>query len=114
MTPVSLCSKAIAIAQVNMKRMLAYSTIAHMGFLLLGILSATPNGYSSALFYALVYAFMSLGGFGMILLLSSKGFEAESLDDFKGLNQRSPWHALLMLLLMFSGSSKYINLITRR
>ncbi|HEC12816.1 MAG TPA: NADH-quinone oxidoreductase subunit NuoN [Acidiferrobacteraceae bacterium] len=92
----------IAIAQTNIKRMLAYSTIAHMGFLLLGILSATPNGYSSALFYALVYAFMSLGGFGMILMLSRKGFEAENLDDFKGLNQRSPWHAFLMLILMFS------------
>ncbi|NOZ10142.1 MAG: NADH-quinone oxidoreductase subunit NuoN [Gammaproteobacteria bacterium] len=92
----------IAISQTNIKRMLAYSTIAHMGFLLLGILSATPNGYSSALFYALVYAFMSLGGFGMILMLSRKGFEAENLDDFKGLNQRSPWHAFLMLILMFS------------
>jgi len=92
----------IALSQTNIKRMLAYSTIAHMGFLLLGVLSATPNGYSSALFYVLVYAFMSLGGFGMVLLLSRKGFEADSLDDFRGLNRRNPWFALVMLLLMFS------------
>jgi NADH-quinone oxidoreductase subunit N len=92
----------IAISQTNIKRMLAYSTIAHMGFLLLGVLSATSNGYSSALFYVLVYAFMSLGGFGMILLLSRKGFEADALDDFRGLNRRNPWYALVMLLLMFS------------
>jgi len=92
----------IAIAQTNLKRMLAYSTISHMGFLLLGILSASPNGYSSALFYALIYALMNLGAFGMIILLSRAGFEAERLDDMKGLNQRNPWYALLMLLLMFS------------
>ena len=92
----------IAIAQTNLKRMLAYSSISHMGFFLLGILSATPNGYSAALFYVLVYAVMSLGAFGMIILLSRAGFEAERLEDFKGLNQRSPWYALLMLLLMFS------------
>jgi len=91
-----------AIAQTNLKRMLAYSTISHMGFMLLGILAGTQNGYSSAMFYVLVYALMSLGGFGMILLLSRTGFEADQLDDFKGLNQRSPWLAFLMLLLMFS------------
>ncbi len=92
----------VAIAQSNIKRMLAYSTISHMGFFLLGILSATPNGYSSAMFYVLVYAFMSLGSFGMIILLSRAGFEADRLDDFKGLNQKNPWYAFLMLLLMFS------------
>ena len=91
-----------AIAQTNLKRMLAYSTISHMGFMLLGILAGTQNGYSSAMFYVLVYALMSLGGFGMILLLSRTGFEADQLDDFKGLNQRSPWLAFLMLLLMCS------------
>lgn len=91
-----------AIAQTNLKRMLAYSTISHMGFLLLGILSGTVNGYSSAMFYVLVYALMTLGGFGMILLLSREGFEADKLDDFRGLNTRSPWHAFIMLLLMFS------------
>jgi NADH-quinone oxidoreductase subunit N len=92
----------IAIAQTNIKRMLAYSTISHMGFFLLGILSASPNGYGSAMFYILVYAVMSAGGFGMIILLSRAGFEAENLDDFKGLNQRQPWYAFLMLIIMFS------------
>ncbi len=92
----------IAIAQDNIKRMLAYSSISHMGFFLLGILSANPNGYSSALFYILVYAMMSAGSFGMIILLSRAGFEAERLEDFRGLNQRSPWHAFLMMLLMLS------------
>jgi NADH-quinone oxidoreductase subunit N len=91
-----------AIAQTNLKRMLAYSTIAHMGFMLLGILAGTKDGYSAAMFYAVVYALMSLGAFGMILLLSREGFEADSLDDFKGLNQRDRWYAFLMLLLMFS------------
>lgn len=92
----------IAIAQENIKRMLAYSAISHMGFFLLGILSATSNGYGSAVFYVLIYAVMSLGAFGMVILLSRAGFEAEKLSDFRGLNQRSPWYAFLMLLLMFS------------
>jgi len=91
-----------AIAQTNLKRMLAYSTISHMGFLLLGILAGSQNGYGASMFYSVVYAMMSLGGFGMILLLSRQGFESEELDDLKGLNQRSPWAAFLMLLLMFS------------
>jgi len=91
-----------AIAQSNLKRMLAYSTISHMGFLLLGILSGNNGGYGASMFYVLVYVMMSLGAFGMIMLLSRQGFEAENLDDFKGLNQRSPWHAFVMLLLMFS------------
>jgi NADH-quinone oxidoreductase subunit N len=91
-----------AIAQTNLKRMFAYSTISHMGFMLLGILAGSQNGYGSSMFYVLVYALMSLGGFGMILLLSRAGFEADQLDDFKGLNRRSPWLAFLMLLLMFS------------
>jgi NADH-quinone oxidoreductase subunit N len=91
-----------AIAQSNLKRMLAYSTISHMGFMLLGILAGSQNGYGSAMFYVLVYALMSAGSFGMILLLSRAGFEADQLDDFKGLNRRSPWLAFMMLLLMFS------------
>ena len=103
---VALLSMAIgnivAIAQDNIKRMLAYSSISHMGFFLLGILSATPNGYSSSLFYVLVYTTMSLGAFGMVILLSRAGFEAERLVDFKGLNQRNSWYAFLMLLLMLS------------
>jgi NADH-quinone oxidoreductase subunit N len=92
----------VAIAQTNLKRMLAYSTIAHMGFLILGILSGTDNGYSSALFYVITYTIMTLGSFGMILLLSRAGFEAESIDDFRGLNQKSKWYAFVMLVLMFS------------
>ncbi|MDO8828013.1 NADH-quinone oxidoreductase subunit NuoN [Methylophaga sp.] len=92
----------LAIAQTNIKRMLAYSTISHVGFLLLGVLAGSQAGYAAALFYTLVYALMTLGSFGMILLLSREGFEAEEIEDFKGLGQRHPWHALMMLLLMFS------------
>jgi NADH-quinone oxidoreductase subunit N len=91
-----------AIAQTNLKRMLAYSTIGHMGFLLLGILSGNLAGYGAGMFYVVVYVLMNVGAFGMILLLSRSGFEAENLDDFRGLNQRSPWYAFIMLLLMFS------------
>mgnify|MGYP001826127732 FL=1 len=92
----------IAIAQTNLKRMLAYSTISPMGFLLLGVLAGTPEGYSAAMFYAVTYALMAIGAFGMIILLSRSGFEAERLDDFRGLNNRSPWFAFIMLILMFS------------
>ncbi len=91
-----------AIAQTNLKRMLAYSTISHIGFLLLGIMSGTLNGFASSLFYICAYVLMSLAGFGMILLLSRKGHEAEELADLKGLNKRSPWAAFLMLITMFS------------
>ncbi len=92
----------VAIAQTNLKRMLAYSTIAHMGFLLLGILAGTDNGYSSAMFYVITYVLMTLGAFGMILLLSRAGFEAEELEDFRGLNRRSKWFAFVMLVIVFS------------
>ncbi len=92
----------IAISQTNLKRMLAYSTISHMGFLLLGILSGTKNGYSAGMFYTLTYVMMTLASFGMIMLMSREGFEADNIDDFKGLNQRSPWYAFLMLIVMFS------------
>jgi NADH-quinone oxidoreductase subunit N len=98
-----------AIAQSNIKRMLAYSTISHMGFVLLGLLSgvignvlSADTAYAAALFYVIVYALMSLGAFGMVVLLSRAGFEAERIDDFKGLNSRSPWFAFVMMLLMFS------------
>jgi NADH-quinone oxidoreductase subunit N len=91
-----------AIAQTSIKRMLAYSTISHMGFLLLGVLAGDLNGYGSAMFYVVAYVLMSLAAFGMILLLSRRGFEADMLDDFKGLNQRSPWYAFMMLITMFS------------
>ncbi len=92
----------IAVAQTNLKRMLAYSTISHVGFLILGILSGTQEGYSAAMFYTIVYAIMAAGAFGMIVLLSRAGFEADQLSDFKGLNARNPWFAFMMLLLMFS------------
>jgi len=92
----------VAIAQVNLKRMLAYSTIAHMGYMLLGFLAADLNGFSAAMFYAVTYVLMTLVAFGMILLLSRESFEADLLDDFKGLNRRSPWWAFMMLLAMFS------------
>jgi len=91
-----------AIMQTNIKRMLAYSTISHMGFLLLGVLSGTFAGYSAAMFYAIAYVLMSLGSFGLVVYLSQKGHEAENLDDFKGLNSRHPWLAALMAILMFS------------
>jgi len=92
----------IAIAQSNIKRMLAYSTISHVGFILTGILVATPESYSYAMFYTITYAMMSLAAFGIIMLLARKGFEADNLDDFRGLNQRSPWFAFLMMVLMLS------------
>jgi NADH-quinone oxidoreductase subunit N len=99
-----------AIAQTNLKRMLAYSAISHMGFMLLGLLAGIVGGdprfalnaYSSAMFYVIAYVLMSLGSFGMILLLSRAGFEAENIEDFKGLNKRSPWFAAIMMILMFS------------
>jgi NADH-quinone oxidoreductase subunit N len=92
----------VAIAQTNIKRMLAYSTISHVGFILFGILAGTSEGFQAALYYTITYVIMSVGGFGMIILLSRKGFEADSLEDFKGLNARSPWFAAMMLMLMFS------------
>jgi NADH-quinone oxidoreductase subunit N len=92
----------IAIAQTNIKRMLAYSTISHVGFILLGILAGSRAGYSASMFYTIVYAIMSMGGFGMVLLMSRAGFEADQLEDYKGLNERSPWFAFMMLILMFS------------
>jgi len=92
----------VAIVQSNLKRMLAYSTIAHMGYLLLGLVNATPSGYAAAMFYAISYALMSTVAFGVILAMSRAGFECEEIDDFKGLNERSRWMAFLMMLAMFS------------
>lgn len=91
-----------AIMQSNLKRMLAYSTISHVGFLLLGLVQGTPAGYAAALFYAIVYALMSAGAFGMIQWLARRGFEAEEIADLKGLHQRAPWAAFMMLLFMAS------------
>jgi len=92
----------VAIAQTNLKRMLAYSTISHVGFILLGFIAGTEDGVSAAMFYTFAYVLMAAAGFGMIILLSRRGFEAERLEDFKGLNARSPWFALVMLMIMFS------------
>jgi NADH-quinone oxidoreductase subunit N len=92
----------IAIAQTNIKRMLAYSTIANMGYMLLGFLTANRYGFAAAMFYTVSYVLTSLASFGIVLLLSRRGFESDQLDDFKGLNQRSPWWAFIMLLVMFS------------
>ncbi len=91
-----------AIAQTNIKRMLAYSTISHMGFLILGLISADTNGYSSAMFYTFAYVLMTLGTFAIILLLSRDGFEADNIDDFKGLSKRNPWYAFITLVMMLS------------
>jgi len=92
----------VAIAQTNLKRMLAYSTISHVGFILMGFIAGTETGIEAAMFYTLSYVLMAAAAFGMILVLSRAGFEAERLEDFKGLNQRSPWFAIMMLLIMFS------------
>ncbi|OYY92634.1 MAG: NADH-quinone oxidoreductase subunit N [Hydrogenophilales bacterium 28-61-23] len=91
-----------AIMQTNIKRMLAYSTISHMGFLLLGIMSGTFAGYTAGMFYVIAYVLMSLGSFGLVVYLSRNGLEAENIDDFRGLNSRNPWLAALMAILMFS------------
>lgn len=92
----------VAIAQDNIKRMLAYSTISHVGFIFLGFIAADANGYGAALFYTVVYALTAAGGFGMLTIISRRGFDAENLHDLKGLNERSPWLAGMMMLVMFS------------
>ncbi|HET6604403.1 MAG TPA: NADH-quinone oxidoreductase subunit NuoN [Xanthomonadaceae bacterium] len=92
----------LAIAQSNIKRMLAYSTISHVGFLFMGLSQATPEGYAAAMFYAVSYSLMAAGAFACVILLSRKGFEAEQIEDFRGLNRRHPWYALLVLCLMAS------------
>ncbi len=92
----------VAIAQSNLKRMLAYSTISHVGFILLGILAGTNDGYRAAMYYTFAYVIMSVGAFGMILLLARERFEADRIEDFRGLNRKSPWFAAVMLMLMFS------------
>jgi NADH-quinone oxidoreductase subunit N len=92
----------VAIAQTNLKRMLAYSTISHVGFILMGFIAGTEEGVEASMFYTLTYVLTTAAAFGMIIVLSRKGFEAERIEDFKGLNQRSPWFALMMLLIMLS------------
>ena len=97
-----LVGNFVAIAQTNIKRMLGYSTIAHVGFILLAVYTGTGDGYAAALFYALTYVVAAAGAFGIIIIMSRRGYDAELLSDFKGLSQRSPWFALMMLFLMFS------------
>ena len=97
-----LVGNFVAIAQTNIKRMLGYSTIAHVGFILLALFTGTKQGNAVALFYTLTYVVAAAGAFGMIILLSRRGYDAENLSDFKGLNARSPWFALMMMFLMFS------------
>lgn len=92
----------IAIAQSNFKRMLAYSTISHIGFVLLGLLSGLDFGYAAALFYMTIYVLMAAGSFGVLLTLSSKNKEVDALVDLKGLSKSNPWFALILLVLMFS------------
>ena len=92
----------VAIAQTNIKRMLAYSTISHVGFIFLGVLAGTDEGYGAAMFYAITYALMAAGGFGVLTMISRKGLDAENIHDLKGLNDRSPWLAFMMMLVLFS------------
>jgi NADH-quinone oxidoreductase subunit N len=110
----ALCSIVLgnlaAIAQSNLKRMLAYSTIAQGGFMLLGLMSGivgqttlnAANAYSSALFYTITYVLTTLGTFGLIMLLAREGFEADELTDLKGLSKRNPWYAAIMAMFMLS------------
>ncbi|MEL5849251.1 MAG: NADH-quinone oxidoreductase subunit NuoN [Candidatus Igneacidithiobacillus chanchocoensis] len=97
-----LIGNVVAIAQTNLKRMLAYSTVGNMGFLALGIVAGTQNGLASAFFYAVVYALMATAAFGLIVYLSREGFEAEEISDLRGLGRSRPWAAFLLLVIMFS------------
>ena len=97
-----LVGNVFALAQTNFKRLLAYSTISHVGFLFMGLANATNTGYSAAMFYALSYAVMGAAAFGSIILLSRRGFDAENISDFRGLWKTNPFHALLILFVMAS------------
>ena len=110
-----LIGNIVAIAQTNLKRMLAYSTISHVGFLLLGIIGGGPDGFAAALFYATTYSITVVAAFGLIVLLSRAGFEAEEIDDFRGLNQRNPFYAFLMLAVMasFAGVPLFVGFLAK-
>jgi NADH-quinone oxidoreductase subunit N len=97
-----IVGNTVALVQTNIKRLLAYSTISNVGFVILGFVAGTPGGYTAALYYTLIYMLVVLGSFGVILLVSRAGYEADKLDDFKGLYQRDPLLALVMMMLMFS------------
>jgi len=92
----------VALMQSNIKRLLAYSTISHIGFILLGFATGVIEGYGAAVFYVLAYILMSLAAFGSIIALNKQGFEAEQVSDFRGLSKHSPWFALIMLVVMLS------------
>ena len=92
----------VALMQSNIKRMLAYSTISHIGFVLLGFVTGVVEGYGAAVFYILVYILMSLAAFGSIIVLNKNGFEADQISDYQGLSKHSPWFALIILVVMLS------------
>jgi len=92
----------VALVQTNIKRLMAYSAISNVGFIVLGFVAGTPSGYTAALYYTLVYVLVTLGVFGVILLVGRAGYEADKLDDYKGLYQRDPLLALVMMIVMFS------------
>ena len=92
----------VALMQSNIKRMLAYSTISHIGFVLLGFVTGVVEGYGAAVFYTLVYILMSLAAFGSIIVLNKNGFEADQISDYQGLSKHSPWFALIILVVMLS------------
>lgn len=98
----AIVGNVLAIAQTNIKRMFAYSTVSHMGYALFGVLAATSDGYASALYYVLIYAIMSVGAFGLLVLMSRSGLEIEETSDLKGLNKRNPWLAAMMMIILFS------------
>lgn len=98
----TIVGNLVAIAQTNIKRMFAYSTISHMGYALFGILAATTAGYAASLYYVLIYAVMSVGAFGLLVLLSRSGIEIERIEDLNGLNKRNPWLAFMMMIILFS------------
>lgn len=97
-----LAGNIIAIAQTNIKRMLAYSTISHMGFVVMGILAGSQTGYAASMFYVITYAIIAMGGFAVVILLSRDGEEADQLADLKGLSSRHPWYAFMMMLFLFA------------
>ena len=92
----------LAIVQTNIKRLFGYSAISHMGYALFGIVATTLDGYAAALYYVLMYGLMSTAAFGLLVLMSHKGYEVEMIDDLKGLNKRSPWLAFMMMITLLS------------
>jgi NADH-quinone oxidoreductase subunit N len=98
----AIFGNVVAIAQTNLKRMLAYSAIGNVGFILFGFVAGTEQGYEAALYYTIAYVLTTLGAFGVMLPASRKGFEADELDHYKGLHARDPLLALIMMVLMLS------------